>query len=499
MPKNKLSRRRETGALCSGKAKYSNKVKRNILAALFIALGYIAYADNLEQARRLMVSGEYEQAKKMAESLASTDRKLTATPLYNYIIGVCEFEEGNYEQSRRSLQTAKAKGMGLANLYLGRLSFLDYDFDSATEYYDEFRKYREKLKQPAGEEVETLENQLEAAESALERVEKIAVIDSLAVDAKDFFKSYRLPQSAGRLLNPEELPLKDSRKDSSVGFVNEGGDYMIWATSDSVGNMHLVESNRLTDGTWQEPTATPDFLRNNGYAAYPFMMPDGVTLYYASDGDGSIGGLDIFVVTRDAQSGEYLQPQNIGMPFNSPYDDYMLAIDEENGIGWWATDRNELGDKVTVYVYKVNEMRRNYNPEDEDIISKARLSDYKSTQEESDTQEYRQLLETISAIDPSKVEKSAEFYLPKGNGEYYTTAAEFRSGEARSVLKKYLLAAMSLEKSESNLQNLRKRYSRNHADNVKVQIIQAEREIEKERSDVRKLRSEIYRLEKEGK
>lgn len=475
------------------------KVKRNILAALLLAWGCVAFADSLEQARQLMVNGEFAQAKRMAESLASTDPKLSANPMYNYVMGVCEFEEGSYDKSRLSLEKAKSKGLGLANLYLGRLAFLDYDFETASELYDEFRNYREKLKQPAGEDVEALENQLETAEGALERVEKIAVIDSLAVNAKDFFKAYRLPSSAGRLLNPEEMPQKDHRNEAAVAFMNEGADFMMWGAPDSVGNVRLVESIRLTDGVWQPPVATPDFLSYNGYSDFPFMMPDGVTLYYASDGEGSIGGYDIFVVTRDAQTGEYLQPQNIGMPFNSPYDDYMLAIDEENGIGWWATDRNELGDKVTIYVYQVNDVRRNYDPEDEDIIEKARLSDYKSTQDPAKADDYRRLLDVVASIDPTKVEKKADFYIPKANGEYYTSSDDFKNAEARSALKKYLLAAMALEKSEANLRNLRMRYARNHADNVREMIKTEEAAIEKERSEVKKLRSEIYRHEKSGK
>jgi len=34
-----------------------------------------------------------------------------------------------------------------------------------------------------------------------------------------------------------------------------------------------------------------------------------------------------------------------------PYDDYMLVLDEENGIGWWSTMRNDLPDMTTIYVF----------------------------------------------------------------------------------------------------------------------------------------------------
>ena len=32
-------------------------------------------------------------------------------------------------------------------------------------------------------------------------------------------------------------------------------------------------------------------------------------------------------------------PENVGMPFNSPYNDYMYVIDEFNDLGWFASDR----------------------------------------------------------------------------------------------------------------------------------------------------------------
>ncbi len=476
--------------------KQNNTVKALIIACVVSACALFASAASLEEARQLVVSGDYAAARKMAESLAGADRKVASTPLYNYIIGVCDFEDGNFKEARKHLEAAITKGPGAASLYLGRLAFLDYDFEKAQQHYGDFRKYRDKMGQTAGENVEELEAQLEAAENALERVEKVTVLDSIAVLAKDFFTHYRLPSSAGRLLRPDDMPQKEHRGEAVVAFMNEGGDFMMWGAPDSVGNVRLVESICLTDGAWQEPVATPEFLTGNGYADYPFMMPDGVTLYYASDGDGSIGGYDIFVVTRDAQTGEYLQPQNIGMPFNSPYDDFMLAIDEENGVGWWATDRNELGDKLTIYVYKVNDVRKNYDPEDEDILEMAKLSDYKVTQDPDKASEYKRLLDEVYAIEPNRMEKKAEFYLPKGNGEYYTSTEDFKSSAARGAVKKYLLAKMALEKSEKDLHDLRARYHNTHADNVRETIKTAERQIEKEREEVRLLRSEVYKLEK---
>ena len=70
----------------------------------------------------------------------------------------------------------------------------------------------------------------------------------------------------------------------------------------------------------------------NGQQDYPFMLSDGTTLYFAENGEESLGGYDLFVTRYSSSSHEYLKPENLGMPFNSPYNDYMLVIDEPNNL-----------------------------------------------------------------------------------------------------------------------------------------------------------------------
>lgn len=454
------------------------------------------YADTLEDARKFLVEGDHQQARTVLDKVVASNPKSKNSAQYMYILGACELEDGNYDNAERLLTEAKKKGAAAANLYLGRLAFLNYDFETAMDFYDEFKTYQEKTKTVGAEAVKESERQLTAAENALERVERIVVIDSIALPADIFFKSYKLLPSAGRLLLPFEIPFEEHQGKARMAFVNEGGDYMMWGEPDSVGNVRLVESILLLDGTWHEPVETPSLLNKGGYADFPFMMSDGVRLYYASTGSDSMGGYDIFVASRDPQTGEYLQPQNVGMPFNSPYDDYMLAIDEENGVGWWATDRNRLGDKVTVYVYILNDLRKNYEPDSENLIEMARLTDYKATWNAEDVAQYEAILEKISAIDPDYTEKEADFKLPVGNGNYYTHYSDFKHGAAKDAMKAYLAASRNVASTERKLDGLYKRYPVNHADNVKQEILRLESELEKQRKDLINKRSDVYRLEK---
>lgn len=471
------------------------KVKKTLVSLICSAACFTAAADRMDDARRLVNEGDFWGARQLLDKEASANPRSSNTAAFNYLSGVCAFEGGDYAAARKLLETAKSKGSGAANLYLGRLAFLDYDFPKAQDLYGEFRRYREKAGQVAGEGVEEAERRLMTAENSLGRVEKITVIDSIAVPTDGFYQFYKLPHSAGRILAPFEMPLEKHRDGAVMAFMNEGGDFMMWGEPDSVGNVHLVESLRLTDGNWQEPVSTPSFLNKGGYADYPFMMPDGVTLYYASDGDESMGGYDIFVVSRDPQTGEYLQPQNLGMPFNSPYDDFLLAVDEENGVGWWATDRNHLGDKLTIYVYLVNDFRQNYSADETDILEKARLTDFRSTQDLEKSEEYSELLTKVKSIDPDEVKEAPEFHFPKPGGTYFTNMNDFKRATARQAMKRYLHARQELDKEENRLAALRKRFLVNRADNVKQQIIQFEKEIEQQRDELVRLRSEVYRLE----
>lgn len=403
---------------------------------------------------------------------------------------------GDVDGARALLESARSQGEPEANLHLGRLAYRNYDFDGARRHYAAYARLKKKASAEGLELLAKSEEQLSLAENFLERVEKIAIIDSIAVPAENFFKAYRLPASAGFLLPPEDIPFADSRDHSTLAFSNENRDFMMWTVTDSVGETRLAESILLTDGTWSRPVVAPDELSEGGNADFPFMMADGITLYYASDGEGSMGGLDIFVATRDAATGEYLQPQNIGMPYNSPYDDYMLAIDELNGVGWWATDRNRLGDKVTVYVFMTNDLRKNYDTEEldtDDIMSFARIDDFRATQDEEDADKYKGVLRELKNIDTSVAKRRADFHFPLSGGREYTSLDDFPDQTSRTMMKKYIAAEKELVDASASLDSKRRKYHESRSKTLATEIAALERQTEQLAEKARKARSEVYR------
>jgi hypothetical protein len=79
-----------------------------------------------------------------------------------------------------------------------------------------------------------------------------------------------------------------------------------------------------------------------------FPTVHGDTLYFSSDGYAGLGGLDIYRVSR--KNGLNTQPENLGYPLNSSYDDFGIVY--ANGTEGLFTS-NRLGSD-DVYSFSID-------------------------------------------------------------------------------------------------------------------------------------------------
>lgn len=292
---------------------------------------------------------------------------------------------------------AKAKKPDAAEiLQKARQAFLNYEFEEAAELYEEYSEAKSKAKQPLDEEFEIWETRLNTASNAFDRVQKIVIVDSIPMPRASFFKALKLLPSAGSVNVASNLKIPDDLKSNELAFISEDKDYVVVPQPDSEGDLRLMESRKLLDGSWE----TSDFFQGDidlvGDYAFPFMSGDGQTFYFANNGPDSMGGFDIFVAQKEPITGETRQPLNLGMPFNSPFDDFLMAVDEENGLGWWATDRNSPGGDVVVYVYLLDEIRKNYPSDTPDLADFAKITDYKATWTDADEPRVKEAIKKLN-------------------------------------------------------------------------------------------------------
>ena len=210
---------------------------------------------------------------------------------------------------------------------------------------------------------------------------QVMFIDSFVVNKADFLSRYILNPEAGRLDTYQNL-YNTKRQPNAYVYINELGNRCFLSQENNEGIINLYSSERV-DNKWTRQTRLrgindqKEFKRVN----YPYMLGDGETLYFAAEGDEGLGGYDIYTSTYDKDTQRFLQPVNMGMPFNSEANDYMFVIDEFSNIGWFASDRNQPADTVCIYVF-VPESRKTYNPEvytPEQIANFARIASIADT------------------------------------------------------------------------------------------------------------------------
>lgn len=429
----------------------------------------VSQAATLDDVGMMIRSGDTDQALSALDSIASAQPKNAAVDLLR---GECLVAMRDDQAAEKSFEAANRKGSNDALLGLADIAVRRYLVDEADEYIEKYRAYLKKnRRKKLPDESEDLDNRINRTRAMLDRVEKIVVIDSLIVDEWQFFESYRLSAESGSLNSIDVLPMGTHYSLPTVVYQTEDKREMIWAAQDSADAFVLRKTDRLVGDSWSRPVDLGSHLGGGGDANYPFLMPDGVTLYFASDGEGSLGGYDIYVSRNDGS--EYLQPQNIGMPYNSPYDDYMLAIDEMTGIGWWATDRNRLDGKLTIYIFIPSEMRVNVDIDDPSLIDRARLTSIKSTWEPG--KEYSDLLSRVYSVLPPSAVKKPQFSFAMPDGRVLTRLDQLSTDRGREAMERYLSLKKRADERRSRLDTLRGEFA---AGNMSVgdEILELERQ-----------------------
>lgn len=90
------------------------------------------------------------------------------------------------------------------------------------------------------------------------------------------------------------------------------------------------------NGKWSEPFNVGPVVNTAEDEAFPFAVDN--TLYFASNGHGGLGGLDIYKSENSING--FSPPVNLGSPINSTKDDFSLIIKSNRTSGYFASSRN---------------------------------------------------------------------------------------------------------------------------------------------------------------
>lgn len=331
-------------------------------------------------------------------------------------------------------------------------------------------------------------------ERKLQVTERVTFIDSVLLKKSEVLDILSLGGESGSIHSyASYFKLKEKDTLDCALFCSQLEDKIIYAQPDTSATLHLYAREMIGD-KWSEQVMLPG-LEDTVSQNYPFMLSDGATMYYASKGEESLGGYDIFMTRWDAESQRFFKPENIGMPFNSEANDYLYLIDEFNHLGWFVTDRGQRADTVCVYCFIPNETRKIYDTSEigrDTLVSYANIHSIRDTW--TDMSQVNEALERLSILkECHKKTKKSSFKFIISDNITYTSLSQFRHDESKQLAERWIKMNKEREKVASKLNTLRYQFisvKEDKKQNLSTNILKLEQTYEK-------LIYDIYSLEKE--
>ena len=302
--------------------------------------------------------------------LLSLDRE---SPFLNYRFGVSYIfaDRRDTEAPIRYLQKAKANQFEandsyLYYYYMGMAYHLNYMFIESMDYYSEFQKRTpEKIMNKMELEI-GVERLIEMAKNGLDllgEIKDIYVFSKIEVDKRNFYRSYAFNDFGGKLLyKPTIFKTKIDKKknDNSVVFLSDKHNIVFFSSygNDKNNSRDIYYAVKDNNNKWGEAIRLSDVINTPYDEDYPYLLPDGKTLYFSSKGHNSMGGYDIFKSVFDSTSGKWSEPKNVDFAINTPFDDILFVTDKNEQFAFFSSNRESIEGLITVYKVRIDRRPR---------------------------------------------------------------------------------------------------------------------------------------------
>lgn len=420
----------------------------------FLALSIILNAQNAKELSQAKI--DYKN-KEFSKALPIFEREYLLKPTdpsLNLWYGVCLIEtDGDKKLAEECLLVASKKNLPEAFLYLGDTYVDQYKASDAEDLFLHFAKLRPKEKETT---LRPFQDKLDKMKRAISRTEDIQIIDSIVIDKKILLSAYKLSPQLGALSWYNEFFKTSSFIESTV-FQNGKGSKVFFGEPVN-GIYSLFSMDKLLSGYGEKKKLSQSNFGFTGDVNYPFVLTDGVTIYFSAISEEGLGGYDIYVTRYDLNRGSFLSPERLNMPFNSTANDYLYIFDEEKGVGWFATDRFQPEGLVCVYTFIPNEEVTLIESDDDKYMeSRARLVSIRDSWKP--TKDYRTIVQQARETIVLKEKEEPSFTFIVDDDHTYHTLNDFKNAKARNLFQDLKSKQKSLDILKDNLSAKRIEYS----------------------------------------
>jgi hypothetical protein len=445
------------------------------LLALFVVVFVYThiFAQTATEADALFNKRQYAEAGLIYAQLL---QKQPLDPLFNYRYARCCYEQKDFDNAIKYF-IAGGSRYPLRDYYLADSYFWSYRFADALQFFDNYSK------SAATNTVimRDVEQKVRRAKMALDMMNKVAeieIIDSIKSNKSEFIKFFSLSRETGTI-SQKLHNMQGAGSIDLMTWMNEPGDIQFY--SDTLQNsVKILKSMKQSEG-WSNGELLPAPVNTDNFNSnYPFLMSNGLLFFYATNNDLSIGGYDIFYSTRNDYQADFVKTTNMGMPFNSLYNDYMLVVDELSNTGWFVSDRFQPENKVVIYqfVYTGTDFSVVSNAQDDELrslamLTKSRKPLFKEVVEQPVQEVQEQVIQPVTpnvrasrasrsasarVVEPEKPAETAAFHFLVNDELLYTQPNQFKSQKALTALNEMQKMSKELSTYEKRLQQIRSEY-----------------------------------------
>ncbi|MEI8136715.1 MAG: hypothetical protein WCH21_05235 [Bacteroidota bacterium] len=116
----------------------------------------------------------------------------------------------------------------------------------------------------------------------------------------------------------------------------------LYFTSDrpgGFGGRDIYKAKLLADSTWGNVVNLGDSINTNYDEDYPFIHPNGSSLFYSSNGPKSSGGYDIFKAYMGPTDSSFQRTENLSFPINTPDDEIYFVLTPNGTRGYYSSGK----------------------------------------------------------------------------------------------------------------------------------------------------------------
>jgi hypothetical protein len=226
-----------------------------------------------------------------------------------------------------------------------------YHFDEAVAAYNKaLVKATSKDSKTPPSVLNKISDRVQVAQNASQMAQSVRtpnVVGRKKLSIDDCFLYLSLEDRSWRRL-PNQLDSDIDDRYVRALFASDWSDRLYFSADDGTGTRSIFMTE-YRDGVWSVKREVKEVSSAGVNEIYPILSPDEKTLYFSSDAPGGLGGYDLYVSRWDDLQECWTTPQNMGIPFSSPDDDFLFVDSEDERYSMFVSTRGCAKDSVWVY------------------------------------------------------------------------------------------------------------------------------------------------------